>query len=39
MKLIYFVVWLSTGVFIGWFGSRMAQLEHERTKVSIPCED
>ena len=30
MTLINFIVWLSAGAVIGWFASRMVQVEHRR---------
>jgi hypothetical protein len=31
VKLINFIVWLSTGAVIGWFASRLASAEHKWT--------
>lgn len=28
MNLLNFIVWLSAGAVIGWFASRMVQVEH-----------
>ena len=30
MNLLNFIVWLSAGAVIGWFASRMIQVEHRR---------
>ncbi len=31
MNLVNFIVWLSAGAVIGWFASRMVQIEQNRT--------
>lgn len=36
MKLINFIVWLSTGAVIGWFASRIASAENRLTHKSEP---
>jgi len=38
MNLINFIVWLSTGAVIGWFASRMVQVEHRRAHKILPGE-
>jgi hypothetical protein len=42
MKLINFIVWLSAGAVIGWFASRMVQMEKRQSdkapKVDITIE-
>jgi len=39
MNLINFIVWLSAGAVIGWFASRMVQVEHRRTHKAMQSED
>lgn len=39
MKLINFIVWLSAGAVVGWFASRMVQLENRRTYKLVSEED
>jgi hypothetical protein len=39
MKLINFIVWLSTGAVIGWFAQRMVKAEHKEPHQPIPIKD
>lgn len=36
MNLFNFIVWLSAGAVIGWFASRMVQLEQKRNHKPTP---
>lgn len=35
MNLINFIVWLSAGAVIGWFASRMIEIEQRRRTAQI----
>ena len=39
MNFINFMVWLSAGAMIGWFASRMVQMERKRIRNSSPDSD
>jgi hypothetical protein len=39
MNLINFIVWLSAGAVIGWFASRMVEVEHRRMHKPMADED
>jgi hypothetical protein len=39
MNLINLIVWLSAGAVIGWFASRMVEVERRRTHKPTPGED
>jgi uncharacterized membrane protein YeaQ/YmgE (transglycosylase-associated protein family) len=34
MNLINFIVWLTAGALIGWFASRMVEVEYRRTQTN-----
>jgi hypothetical protein len=36
MDLFKFILWLSAGVVIGWFASRMVDVEHKRNHKPKP---
>ena len=38
MDLINFIVWLSAGAVIGWFASRMVEVEKRRVQKLVPVE-
>ena len=37
-NLINFIVWLSAGAVIGWFASRMVEVERRRTYKPMPVK-
>jgi hypothetical protein len=40
MKLLNFLVWLTTGAFIGWFASKMVSAENLRKqKAALKVDD
>jgi len=39
MKLINFIIWLTTGAIVGWFASRIIAAEHRLSQKSLASKD